>query len=212
MMYIDYEANTEKEAIQLALDSLGLTEEDVRIEILEKEKKGLFGIGKKEKAKVRIYYKEQYQVNSEMSDMVEVLKRLITCLSENSKVDFVLEEGKRYSLRIETDEPAHLIGKEGRNMKAIQTVVNSIIAKHKNDCVIRVDVDDYHNKRYASIVRHSVMEARKAIETKKAVTLEPMNSYERRLVHIELKKKVPGISTQSEGEGSTKQIKIIPGG
>ena len=54
MLYIDFEGETEKEAIQLALDSLGLTEDDVTIEIITKEKKGLFGIGKKEKAKIQV--------------------------------------------------------------------------------------------------------------------------------------------------------------
>ena len=206
MMYLDYEANTEKEAIQLALESLGLTEEDVRIEILSKEKKGIFGIGKKEKAKIRVYYKEK----SEISGAFETIKAFIKMLDPQSNTEIVSLDSNQYLLKIDGIDSSQLIGKNGRSLEAIQNIVTAILLKQGDKYRVSVDVDNYKAKRYGLIVKKALFMAKQVVKTKKPILLKPMNSYERRLVHLEVSKKVKGVLTQSEGDGRIKSVKIVP--
>ncbi len=208
MMYLDYEANTEKEAIQLALESLGLTEEDVRIEILSKEKKGIFGIGKKEKATIRVYYKEK----SEISGAFETIKTFIKMLDSQSHTEIISLDSNQYLLKIDGTDSSQLIGKNGRSLEAIQNIVTAILLKQGDKYRVSVDVDNYKAKRYGLIVKKALFMAKKVVKTKKPILLKPMNSYERRLVHMEVSKKVKGVSTQSEGDGRIKSVKIVPVG
>ena len=87
MIYIDFEGNSEKEAIQNGLEQLGLTSDDVQIEVLQKPKKNLFGIGiTKEKAKVRIFYKEK----NEISELLDVLKTFLSYIDKNIYIHITL--------------------------------------------------------------------------------------------------------------------------
>ena len=205
MMYIDYEGNTEKEATQLALDALGLVQEDVQIEVLKKEKKGILGIGKKEKAKVRIYYKEKNELNNVVKD----IKTFIQMIDETAHLEVGSIEANHYSIRIDHDEPAHLIGKNGRSLQAIQNIANSILAKNQSKYKVRIDVGNYNAKRYNSIISYALTKARDVLTSRKAFVLRPLNAYERRLVHAEISRQVPGVTTESEGEGRVKSVKIF---
>jgi spoIIIJ-associated protein len=203
MLYIDFEAATEAEAVQLALDSLGLTRDDITYEVLEKEKKGLFGLGKSQKAKVRIFYKEK----SELNHLIEKVKTLLLLLEPGAKIEVNTSEDNKYVISVESEESSHLIGRGGKNLQAIQNVVNAMLQKNQNKYKILIDIDRYYARKEKSVLEQAVAAAVKVQKFKKPIFLQPMNPFERRLVHMELKK-MNGILTESEGVGSIKKIRI----
>lgn len=203
MLHIDFEADAEKEAVQLALDSLGLTLEDVTYEVLEKEKKGLFGLGKGQKAKVRIFYKEQ----SEINNLIETVKKLVLLLDPMARVEVKSGEDSKYVLSVESDDSSHLIGRGGKTLHSLQTVVNAILLRAKHQYKILVDIDKYYARKEKSVIQQAVSAAQKVQRTKESALLQPMNPFERRLVHMELKK-MAGVITESEGQGTIKKIRI----
>jgi len=204
MLYVDFEADSEKDAIQLALDSLGLTLDDVTIESLSKEKKGIFGIGKKEKAKIRVFYKEKHKIN----DIIQTIKDFILLLDHTAKFEIHSTEDNKYIVSVENLDSSHLIGRNGKTMQAIQNIVNGILSKNDDKLSVLIDVDNYRERHHNSVIQDAVQNAKKVLKFKKPLYLKPLNPYERRLVHIELKK-FPGIVTESEGEGKFKKIKIF---
>ncbi|MBL8994311.1 MAG: Jag N-terminal domain-containing protein [Spirochaetia bacterium] len=203
MLYIDFEADTEKEAVQLALDSLGLTQDDITWESLQKEKKGIFGLGKKEKAKVRIFYKEKSEVNG----LIENVKKVISLLDPAAQIDVTSSEDNRYVLAVESADSSHLIGKNGNNLHALQNIVNSMALKYDNKYRVLIDIDKYYARKEKSVLNQALDAAREVLRSGQPVLLQPMNPFERRLVHVELTK-MKGIVTHSEGDGRIKKIRI----
>lgn len=203
MLYIDFEADTEKEAVQLALDSLGLTQDDITWESLQKEKKGIFGLGKKEKAKVRIFYKEKSEVNG----LIENVKKVISLLDPAAQIDVTSGEDNRYVLAVESADSSHLIGKNGNNLHALQNIVNSMALKYDNKYRVLIDIDKYYARKEKSVLNQALDAAQEVLRSGQPVLLPPMNPFERRLVHVELKK-MKGIVTHSEGDGRIKKIRI----
>lgn len=205
MMYLDFEANSEKEATQLALESLGLTIDEVRIESLTSGKKSFFGLGKKEKAKIRVYYKEKNEAN----EIINTIKILISKIDKNSVIEIESGSDNRYILKIESTESGRLIGKNGRTLGALQTIINSILQKYENKYKIVVDVEDYNYKIQKKILFQAKSMAKKVLRFQKPVTLDPLNPFLRRLIHLELRK-FRGIETKSYGEGKDRTITISP--
>jgi spoIIIJ-associated protein len=207
MLHIDFEAETEKDAVQLALESLGLTINDITYETIQKEKKGVFGIGKKDKAIVRIFYKEKNEINQ----LVDDIKKIITLIDPTCQIEVSGTPEEKLTLSVESSDSSHLIGRNGQNLHAIQTIVNSALLKHGNKYRILVDIDHYYSRKEQTLVEKAIEAANQVLETKKPAYLAPMNPFERRLVHMELKK-IPGITTHSEGGGHLKKIRIVAQG
>lgn len=203
MLHIDFEADTEKEAVDQALASLGLTMNDITYEVLEKEKKSLFGLGKSQKAKVRIFYKEQ----SEIQELIETVKKLVLMLDPKARVEVKSGEENKYVLSVESDDSSHLIGRGGKTLQSLQTVVNAILLKARHQYKILVDIDKYYARKERNVIQQAVSAAQKVQRTRESALLQPMNPFERRLVHMELKK-MAGIHTESEGHGTFKKIRI----
>ena len=192
-----------KEATQLALESLGLSKDEVKIESLTAGKKGFFGLGKKEKAKIRVYYKEKNEAN----EIINTIKILISKIDKNSMIEIESGSDNRYILKIESTQPGRFIGKNGKTLVAIQTIVNSILQKHENKYKIVVDVENYNYKIEKKVLSHARNMAKKVQRYKKPVELEPLNPFLRRLIHLELKR-FRGIETKSHGDAKHKSITI----
>ena len=203
MLYLDFEADTEKKAVQLALESLGLEREDVKIEFLNERKKSFFGLGRKEKAKIRVYYKEKNEIN----DIIHSVKEIIYKLDQNAIINVEAAPENRYIVNVETSESGQMIGRNGNTLEALQTIVNSILQKYSNRHKVVMDVDNYHKRSQQRIVGEAKQSARKVQYSKKSITLDPLNPFLRRLVHLELRK-MRGIMTKSDGEGNNKKMII----
>lgn len=120
--------------------------------------------------------------------------------------------GKLFILRVSEEESGFLIGQYGNNLQALQHIVRMAIARKLPELAqqtFRVDVNDYRKKRDQNVIDVARSAAREAAREKKSVTLRPMSSYERRLVHMELSKE-KNIVTRSVGEKEDRRIVVEP--
>lgn len=226
-MYKDFEGKNEAEALQKAREELNLKNDDVYVEVLEETKKGLF---KKSYIKIRVYYGEEEKEDMAKAAESEVLPKEGESLSaesdvERKTIEFVTtliekmgyeatvtissRRDSKISLNIESDNSSILIGRKGKNLDAIQLLANVYAANIDEDVKIVIDSENYRMRHEDQIVRNAVRSAEYVRRSGKSKLLEPMNPFERRLVHTALND-FKGVETKSEGEGVYKQVRIIP--
>lgn len=120
--------------------------------------------------------------------------------------------GKVFVVRVPEEESGFLIGQYGNNLQALQHVVRMIVARRfpeLADQAFCIDVNEYRKKRDQNVIDLARSAAREADREKRSVTLRPMSSYERRLVHMELAKE-KNVTTSSVGEKEDRRIVIDP--
>lgn len=204
MLYIDVKGDTVEDAVKIALDKLNLSEEDIRYEVMEQGKTTFIGIGKKKSAQIRVFYKDVKGVDL----LLEQIKRIVFFLDPHAQID-IEDLGKdRYKISVKSQSVSHIIGKMGKALDSLQILVNALLQKHHNQYKVIVDVDEYNKKRTIQLLKWAKEQAEKVWETKEPIILKSLNSYERRLIHLELGK-MEGIATQSQGEEKIKNIKIF---
>ena len=226
-MYRDFEGKTEAEALQKAREELGLVNDDVYVEVLEETKKGLF---KRSYVKIRVYYGEEEKEDIEKavsedsfsddgkpltaeSDVerktIEFVTTLINKMGYDATVTISARRDSKISLNIESENSSILIGRKGKNLDAIQLLANVYAATIDEDAKIVIDSENYRMRHEDQIVRNAVRSAEYVRRSGRSKLLEPMNPFERRLVHTALND-FKGVETKSEGEGVYKQVRIIP--
>jgi len=192
-----------EEAIQNALATLETTRDKVEVEVLDEGKKGIFGIGSR-LAMVKVIEKEDgIQV------AIDYLLDVATKMGAVITID-VEEVGKDVKLQIKGDSLGMLIGKHGQTLNALQyltqLIANKTTSQYKN---IIVNVGDYRERRHETLVILANKMADKALKTKRAVHLEPMPSFERKIIHAILSENEQ-IETHSEGRDPYRYIVIKP--
>jgi len=121
----------------------------------------------------------------------------------------VVEDGQEIKIKIINDEARYLIGRSGENLGALQHLLRSIAAKQQIAGNFLVDINDYQKNRLEELTEAALLLADEVIRRQIARRLSPMNSYERRIVHMALKN-IDGIITESEGEGEERRIVVRP--
>ncbi|EOD5293767.1 RNA-binding cell elongation regulator Jag/EloR [Listeria monocytogenes] len=203
MRDITAQGSNVEEAIQNALATLETTRDKVEVEVLDEGKKGIFGIGSR-LAMVKVIEKEDgIQV------AIDYLLDVATKMSAVITID-VEEVGKDVKLQIKGDSLGMLIGKHGQTLNALQyltqLIANKTTSQYKN---IIVNVGDYRERRHETLVILANKMADKALKTKRAVHLEPMPSFERKIIHAILSENEQ-IETHSEGRDPYRYIVIKP--
>ncbi|HAK9889401.1 RNA-binding cell elongation regulator Jag/EloR [Listeria monocytogenes] len=203
MRDITAQGSNVEEAIQNALATLETTRDKVEVEVLDEGKKGIFGIGSK-LAMVKVIEKEDgIQV------AIDYLLDVATKMGAVITID-VEEVGKDVKLQIKGDNLGMLIGKHGQTLNALQyltqLIANKTTSQYKN---IIVNVGDYRERRHETLVILANKMADKALKTKRAVHLEPMPSFERKIIHAILSENEQ-IETHSEGRDPYRYIVIKP--
>lgn len=198
-------SKTIDDAVSQALLDLNVGKEDVEIEILEEPSKGLFGLigGKDAVVKVTVVY-----------DPIEIAENFISKLlaSMNIRaVTMVKKEEDSINVNI-TDinsiDMGILIGKRGNTLDAVQYLLSLVLNKRKDKYIkVLVDVDGYRAKREETLIKLANRMAEKARYSRRSVKLEPMNPYERRIIHSALQN-MDGITTYSEGEEPYRRVVI----
>ncbi len=216
MEYKEFTGKTVEEAIENGLNELNVSRESVEIRVLEEGKKKLFG---SVKARVEIAVnttekvaEESAQVASELTDgerAVEFLNGLFNALKIEA-VTSLVAENEKIEINVAAANTNEVIGKRGATIDAIQTLA-SAVANTGRDKYIRVVVDceNYRETREATLKKLAENLAQKAIRLEKKLRLEPMNPYERRIIHSTLSE-YEGIKTQSEGKEPNRYIVVIP--
>ncbi|EAG0800695.1 RNA-binding cell elongation regulator Jag/EloR [Listeria monocytogenes] len=203
MRDITAQGSNVEEAIQNALATLETTRDKVEVEVLDEGKKGIFGIGSR-LAMVKVIEKEDgIQV------AIDYLLDVATKMGAVITID-VEEVGKDVKLQIKGDSLGMLIGKHGQTLNALQyltqLIANKTTSQYKN---IIVNVGDYRERRHETLVVLANKMADKALKTKRAVHLEPMPSFERKIIHAILSENEQ-IETHSEGRDPYRYIVIKP--
>ena len=216
-MIREFEGKTEQEAIDMAICELGLERDDFDVEIIDQHKKTLF---KRGSVKIRVHIPEpvteEYYSNEILSSeseneekILEFIQTLITKMGYECNVNINFRKDLKLGFNIESPNSSIIIGRKGKNLDAIQLLANVYAAKLDEDYKIIVDSEDYRMRHEEFIVRNAFKNAEYVRKTGKSKLLEPMNPFERRLIHTALND-FNGVETKSEGEGLYKQVRIIP--
>ncbi len=225
-MTYEYEGKTEKEAIEKAVNELGLERDQFDVEILETQKNSLF---KKGFVKIRVHTEDSAVASSEhhapavkaakVADplpqgefeekLIEFITEVISKMGYDAKVDVMFREDRKIGLKLDSKSSSILIGRKGKNLDALQLLLN-VYAGHLGHEDVRVilDTENYRIRREESLVRLAYTTADKVRSTRNSTLLEPMNPFERRLIHTTLND-IPDIETKSEGDGLYKQVRVI---
>ena len=204
-------AKTIDEAISLGLSELGLERDQVYIEVLQEPKKKFFGIFGTTEAKVKIVEIEETE-EIEMPEIIaeEFLKSVFDKM--NIKCNFEITKKKSdisiNIIDINSDDKGIVIGKRGNTLDSLQYLVSLLVNKESDKYVrITLDVGNYRLKREDTLRALAKKMASKAKSIDRPVKLEPMNPYERRIIHATLQKD-KAIKTFSEGKDPYRRIVI----
>jgi spoIIIJ-associated protein len=142
-------------------------------------------------------------------DAMEFLSGLVYRMGLSARVT-VREDGERVVLDVAGPDAGRAIGKKGMTLDAMQFLVNKVVNRFPDSRrYIVVDSGDYRDRHDEGLVSLAQREAKRAVDSGRVVTLEPMPARDRRVIHLSLAK-FSGISTKSSGEGIGRRIQIIP--
>lgn len=210
MLVKEFSGKTERDALQKALEELNLTEDKIRVEVLEKGKRNILGIGESIESVIRVYYEE---ITTLVSDLQKTVETMLSVMGIKARVEAEEESEKRIYINIISEEDAAiLIGKKGATLDAVQFIISLIASKQlgeDNEYHILVDIEGYRQKREKSLKKLASQAAMQVKRTQKPKTLDPMNPYERRIIHLTLQDDNE-VETKSDGEGPYRKVKIYP--
>ena len=211
MRELEVSAKTVDEAIQTALEQLGVTEDQVEVVVLKKGKSGILRMGAEEaKIKVRLLAQPKAKDNvvKEAREILETLVKLMDIVAEIHTIQATTGE-LPVTLNIDGDDLGVLIGRRGQTLTSLQYIVRLIVAERLKMWVpINIDVAGYKNRRYESLRSLALRLAEQVTTSRRPITLEPMPADERRIIHLALSDH-PDVATQSVGEGETRKVAIL---
>ena len=192
-----YEAKNYEEAKKKALAELNLDEQNVIINTLE-EKQGLL------KKSIKI---EVISINDILSDLKDKISTILNLMNVDANLEIKRKE-ENIAINIFSNHNSILIGKEGKTLDSLQNIMRQILLKEtSSDLKLIIDVENYKEHRMTNIERTARKVAREVAKTKVEASLEPMNSYERRIVHNTLSKN-KYVYTKSIGEEPNRYVMI----
>ena len=233
---LEKSGRTEEDAISAALAELRLDRDDVSVEILERAKSGFLGIGASP-AVVRVSYEapdepEEEPVkapapehkaeplpqaeaqpaaadeNPDYAAARSFLTGLLDRMGVKAQIDIGPREGGGVNVELSGSGMGAIIGRRGETLDAIQHLTNYVVnrgsEKHVHICV---DAESYRSKREESLVHLAEKMAEKAIKYKRSMALEPMNSYERHVIHTALQN-YEGVTTASTGTEPNRRVVV----
>lgn len=194
-------AKTVQAAVELALQELGLSEDKVSIEVLDEGSRGLFGIGAKD-ALVKVT--ESLDLEARARDFLGDV-----FFAMGLKVDINVEcTEKMMKIDLSGENMGIIIGKRGDTLDALEHLTSLCVNRGDGEYVkVILDTENYREKRHATLVKLANNLARSVVKNHRKVTLEPMSSNERRIIHSTLQNN-PEVSTYSVGEEPNRRIVI----
>lgn len=247
-MQYEFEGRTEQEAIDTAVEALGLEAHQFEVELLETHKSGLFGMNRT--VRIRVHLPSEGPSPSEMAervssrseashvgsagapaprpaptrppratnaapetDMEHAVVDFLTTLTEKMGVpaDVVVQyrEDNKVGLRFDSEHANMLIGRKGKNLDALQVLANVIASRiEDHGTKIVLDAEGYRGRREEQLIHLAQKVGDQVKRNGGSKLLEPMNPFERRLIHTTLAD-VADIGTESEGDGLYKQVRVF---
>lgn len=224
-MIKEFEGKNRNEAIEKAIQELGLDRDELDVEIIE-EGKGLF---KKGPVKIRICIddeeiseensfednslsqeKERLEAENDLErEVLSFLSTLVEKMGYGSDVYISSREENKIGIEIDSDHSGILIGKQGKNLDALQLLINVFAGKLGfGETKFLIDIENYRLKRENALIALARKTAFYLKKTKGSKLLDLMNPYERRIIHTTINE-FEDLHTVSEGEGLYKRVRIF---
>jgi spoIIIJ-associated protein len=217
MKNLEVSAKTVEEAIQRALEQLGVSREEVEVTVVKEGKHGILGLGTEE-ATVRVrplMSKSRIDIAETARDVLETLLTRMEVVAsilpqESPSAGEGDEADAPITFDIKGDDLGILIGRGGRTLSCLQYMVRLIVAHQtKTWLPIIIDVEGYKQRRY-EILQALAWRVAEQVKAKEApFTLKPMPAYERRIIHLSLADH-SDVTTESIGEGEARRVVILP--
>ena len=203
MDFIEISAKTVDDAVTEGLIKLGTTSDKIEYEVMEKGSAGFFGLGSKP-AKIRIRKKSTVEdhVREFLNNVFRAMGMEVEILIRKS------EDEKNIDIELKGSDMGVLIGKRGQTLDSLQYLTNLAVGKQVNEYVkVKIDTEDYRKRRRETLENLAKNIAYKVKRTKRSVSLEPMNPYERRVIHSALQND-RYVTTHSEGEEPFRRVVV----
>jgi len=201
--FVEIEGKTVESAIEEALMKLAIDRENADIEIIDEGNKGLFGLIGGRSAVVRVYKKINYE------DIVKnFLSPILTSMGISDEISVLQDEDNNLNVRLSAENIGIVIGRRGETLDALQYLLGLVVNKYSDDFMrVTLDVGNYREKREETLEKLAKRLADKVSKTRKNMTLEPMNPYERRIIHATLQD-YQSVETYSIGEEPNRKVVI----
>lgn len=203
MEFIEVSAKTVDDAITEASIKLGTTSDKIEVEVIEKGSIGFLGI-KSKPAIIRARKK-----NDTVDNIREFLENVFSAMNMEVTIDIKkAEDDKVYEVELSGKEMGLLIGKRGQTLDSLQYLTNLAVNKHSDGYIkVKLDTEDYRQRRKDTLENLAKNIAYKVKRTKRPVSLEPMNPFERRVIHSALQGD-RYVETHSEGEEPFRHVVV----
>lgn len=231
MEYKEFSAKTVSDAITAACQEFTVTSDRLDYEVVEEGSSGFLGIGAKAaviKARIKEEVKEEVKpeikeikkekkesasLNTDPAHLCEVAKDFLRDVFKAMNLEVIVEasyneKDKEMDINLSGDEMGILIGKRGQTLDSVQYLVSLVVNKDQNDYIrVKVDTENYRERRKETLENLAKNIAYKVKRTKRPVSLEPMNPYERRIIHSALQND-RYVTTHSEGEEPFRRVVV----
>ena len=206
MEFIEVSAKTVSDAITEACQKLGVTSDKLEYEVVEEGSAGFLGLGAKPaiiKAAVKV---EEVSIEEKakifLNDVFEAMKLTVV-------IDVKYDEAEgNMDIDLSGDEMGVLIGKRGQTLDSLQYLVSLVVNKDSENYIrVKVDTENYRQRRKDTLENLAKNIAYKVKRTRRSVSLEPMNPYERRIIHSALQND-KYVTTHSEGEEPFRKVVV----
>ena len=204
MDYIEVKGKTVDDAITNALIQLETTSDKIEYEVIERGSNGFLGLIGKQDAVIKVRKKSNL-----LDDTYEFLDKMFSAMNMEvtSKIDYN-EENRTMNIDFSGDEMGILIGKRGQTLDSLQYLISLVVNKESDSYIkVKVDTEDYRERRKQTLENLAKNLSYKVKRTRRPVTLEPMNPYERRIIHSALQNG-RYVETHSEGEEPYRKVVI----
>lgn len=203
MDFIEVSAKNVDDAITEASIQLGTTSDNIEYEVVEKGSTGFLGIGSKNAViKARKKFSLEGNVRNFLDSVLAAMNMEVEVLI---KID---EEEHSIDVELKGDDMGILIGKRGQTLDSLQYLTNLAVNKHsENYYKVKIDTEDYRKRRKETLENLAKNIAYKVKRTKRPVSLEPMNPFERRIIHSALQND-RYVTTHSEGDEPYRHVVV----
>lgn len=231
MEYVEFTGKTVDDAITEACKNFTITSDRLEYEVVEKGTSGIFGFAAKPaiikarvfdpnapKEEVKEEKKEEAKENTESSvtvtepvtaDPKEFLEKVFNAMNMKVSIDVETNEDE-INIELSGDDMGVLIGKRGQTLDSLQYLTSIVVNKGRKEYIrVKIDTENYRLRRKETLENLAKNLAYKAKRTKNPVSLEPMNPYERRIIHSALQND-KYVTTHSEGEEPYRKVIITP--
>ena len=203
MEFIEISAKNVDDAITQSTVQLGITSDQLEYEVLDKGSTGFLGIGSKNAViKARKKFSIDENVVEFLSSIFDAMKMEVEILVAVNEEEHIIE------VELKGDDMGILIGKRGQTLDSLQYLTNLAINKHSDEYYkVKIDTEDYRKRRKETLENLAKNIAYKVKRTKRPVSLEPMNPFERRIIHSALQND-RYVTTHSEGDEPYRHVVV----